>query len=153
MRRPCGSGLTWAGHSGSPGTPPYGHYGPCAGSQLDGATHKSRCVRKRGPGLAGSARVRPRERRDGASRGERVPLNAHTPLRREDKERLSALHPLAPVAREPDDASGGMPSRDEFVMAGLVPAIHVLKTRHGPKTWMPATSAGMTTTKGTLFDS
>jgi hypothetical protein len=29
----------------------------------------------------------------------------------------------------------------EVVMAGLVPAIHVLETG---KTWMPATSAGMT---------
>ena len=28
-----------------------------------------------------------------------------------------------------------------FVMAGLVPAIHVFATE---KTWMPATSAGMT---------
>ncbi len=28
-------------------------------------------------------------------------------------------------------------------MAGLVPAIHALQ-RHGSKTWMPATSAGMT---------
>jgi hypothetical protein len=28
-------------------------------------------------------------------------------------------------------------------MAGLVPAIHVFSSR-GPKTWMPATSAGMT---------
>jgi hypothetical protein len=30
------------------------------------------------------------------------------------------------------------------VMAGLVPAIHVLKNRRAEKTWMPATSAGMT---------
>ena len=29
-------------------------------------------------------------------------------------------------------------------MAGLVPAIHVFVVTH-PKTWMPATSAGMTT--------
>jgi ketosteroid isomerase-like protein len=29
-------------------------------------------------------------------------------------------------------------------MAGLVPAIHVLCPREGSKTWMPATSAGMT---------
>ena len=31
--------------------------------------------------------------------------------------------------------------RRHFVMAGLVPAIHVLAEE---KTWMPATSAGMT---------
>src|SRR5436309_9951244 len=31
------------------------------------------------------------------------------------------------------------------VMAGLVPAIHVFIVRRDPKTWMPATSAGMTT--------
>jgi hypothetical protein len=30
------------------------------------------------------------------------------------------------------------------VMAGLVPAIHVLFARKESKTWMPATSAGMT---------
>jgi len=29
-------------------------------------------------------------------------------------------------------------------MAGLVPAIHVLMSREAVKTWMPATSAGMT---------
>jgi hypothetical protein len=29
-------------------------------------------------------------------------------------------------------------------MAGLVPAIHVLNIREAAKTWMPATSAGMT---------
>jgi hypothetical protein len=29
-------------------------------------------------------------------------------------------------------------------MAGLVPAIHVLKRSTAEKTWMPATSAGMT---------
>src|SRR5258708_37701866 len=29
-------------------------------------------------------------------------------------------------------------------MAGLVPAIHVLLAKPGRKTWMPATSAGMT---------
>src|SRR5262249_30810070 len=34
-------------------------------------------------------------------------------------------------------------SESSFVMAGLVPAIHVLLT-WGRKTWMPATSAGMT---------
>jgi hypothetical protein len=32
----------------------------------------------------------------------------------------------------------------EFVMAGLVPAIHVLFDAANQKTWMPATSAGMT---------
>jgi hypothetical protein len=31
-----------------------------------------------------------------------------------------------------------------FVMAGLVPAIHVFVCYIGSKTWMPATSAGMT---------
>src|SRR3989442_283297 len=31
------------------------------------------------------------------------------------------------------------------VMAGLVPAIHVFIVRRDPKTWMPPTSAGMTT--------
>jgi hypothetical protein len=31
-----------------------------------------------------------------------------------------------------------------YVMAGLVPAIHVLFVLRGAKTWMPATSAGMT---------
>jgi hypothetical protein len=29
-------------------------------------------------------------------------------------------------------------------MAGLVPAIHVFISMHAAKTWMPATSAGMT---------
>jgi hypothetical protein len=29
-------------------------------------------------------------------------------------------------------------------MAGLVPAIHVFGLTHAAKTWMPATSAGMT---------
>jgi hypothetical protein len=29
-------------------------------------------------------------------------------------------------------------------MAGLVPAIHVFPCSHAAKTWMPATSAGMT---------
>jgi hypothetical protein len=32
-----------------------------------------------------------------------------------------------------------------FVMAGLVPAIHVFTNVGARKTWMPATSAGMTT--------
>jgi PIN domain len=31
-----------------------------------------------------------------------------------------------------------------IVMAGLVPAIHVFGLMHTKKTWMPATSAGMT---------
>jgi hypothetical protein len=31
-----------------------------------------------------------------------------------------------------------------FVMAGLVPAIHVLIAVAGVKTWMPGTSPGMT---------
>jgi hypothetical protein len=31
-----------------------------------------------------------------------------------------------------------------FVMAGLVPAIHVSSQRKERKTWMPAPSAGMT---------
>ena len=31
-----------------------------------------------------------------------------------------------------------------FVMAGLVPAIHVFDLDNFQKTWMPATSAGMT---------
>jgi hypothetical protein len=33
------------------------------------------------------------------------------------------------------------------VMAGLVPAIHVFISMHAAKTWMPATSAGMTSEK------
>jgi hypothetical protein len=33
-----------------------------------------------------------------------------------------------------------------FVMAGLVPAIHVFSRRHAAKTWMPGTRPGMTTT-------
>jgi hypothetical protein len=32
-----------------------------------------------------------------------------------------------------------------FVMAGLVPAIHVLLAYGAAKTWMPGTSPGMTT--------
>jgi hypothetical protein len=32
----------------------------------------------------------------------------------------------------------------EIVMAGLVPAIHVLAARGAGKTWMPGTSPGMT---------
>ena len=32
-----------------------------------------------------------------------------------------------------------------FVMAGLVPAIHVLASQTESKTWMPGTSPGMTT--------
>jgi hypothetical protein len=35
-------------------------------------------------------------------------------------------------------------------MAGLVPAIHVFAKKR--KTWMPATSAGMTTVMGLLKD-
>ena len=59
-----------------------------------------------GPGLAGSARWRPPERRDGALRGERAPAMGAPHLRnqaaqiaqaclrgRETKERLLALHP------------------------------------------------------------
>jgi hypothetical protein len=42
-------------------------------------------------------------------------------------------------------------------MAGLVPAIHVFLCRRAPesktcKTWMPATSAGMTTERLTHFE-
>jgi hypothetical protein len=33
-------------------------------------------------------------------------------------------------------------------MAGLVPAIHAFLHRHAVKTWMPATSAGMTKESG-----
>jgi len=40
MRRLCGRGVTYSAHSEGPGTPPYGPYGPCAGSRLDGATQK-----------------------------------------------------------------------------------------------------------------
>jgi len=38
-----------------------------------------------------------------------------------------------------------------FVMAGLVPAIHAFLIWASPKTWMPATSAGMTN-EGAHFD-
>ena len=34
--------------------------------------------------------------------------------------------------------------RPQLVMAGLVPAIHEFFVRPGQRTWMPATSAGMT---------
>ena len=37
LRRLCGRGVTYSAHSEGPGAPPYGHYGPCAGSRLDGA--------------------------------------------------------------------------------------------------------------------
>jgi len=37
-----------------------------------------------------------------------------------------------------------MSNKKYFVMAGLVPAIHDFGVRRILKTWMPATSAGMT---------
>jgi len=37
-----------------------------------------------------------------------------------------------------------MPHHFSAVMAGLVPAIHVLLLNSKEKTWMPATGAGMT---------
>jgi hypothetical protein len=37
-----------------------------------------------------------------------------------------------------------MDAQTLHVMAGLVPAIHVLLAAYRRKTWMPATSAGMT---------
>jgi hypothetical protein len=42
----------------------------------------------------------------------------------------------------------------EFVMAGLVPAIHVFTASRRSKTWMPGTSPGMTVEKfaSLLFD-
>jgi hypothetical protein len=40
--------------------------------------------------------------------------------------------------------------RQEFVMPGLDPAIHVFLALVGPKTWMPGTSPGMTTSRVTL---
>jgi len=40
---PAGSASS-AGHSGGLGAPPYGHYDPCAGSQLD---HRSKAERPR----------------------------------------------------------------------------------------------------------
>jgi hypothetical protein len=47
----------------------------------------------------------------------------------------------------PDALLHGRMRRNEvrhFVMAGLVPAIHVCISAIESKTWMPATSAGMT---------
>jgi len=38
------------------------------------------------------------------------------------------------------------------VMAGLVPAIHVLKSIAASKTWMPGTRPGMTMNLWTCFD-
>jgi hypothetical protein len=39
-----------------------------------------------------------------------------------------------------------------YVMAGLGPAIHVFLLPVGPKTWMPATSAGMTAISQIVFE-
>jgi hypothetical protein len=41
----------------------------------------------------------------------------------------------------------GMTIMLEFVMAGLVPAIHVFTPFRRSKTWMPGTSPGMTVQK------
>jgi hypothetical protein len=51
-------------------------------------------------------------------------------------------------------ADSGLLASPLHVMAGLVPAIHVFLCRRAPesKTWMPATSAGMTTERLTQFE-
>jgi hypothetical protein len=51
------------------------------------------------------------------------------------KPSVGSLRPLAPKLTANHAFS---------VMAGLVPAIHVFNALPGLKTWMPATSAGMT---------
>jgi hypothetical protein len=48
VRRPRAGFVT--PHSGGPGTPPYGHYEPCARSSLDTRKAKAGWARKRGPG-------------------------------------------------------------------------------------------------------
>jgi hypothetical protein len=60
--------------------------------------------------------------------------------------------PLCAIeASASDERKGGCPDAHtlgfSFVMAGLVPAIHVFVS-HQRKTWMPATSAGMTSKLG-----
>jgi hypothetical protein len=54
MRRLCGPGLTWAGHSEGPGNPPYGHYGLCARSSLDGAAQEGRSCSQARSGVGGT---------------------------------------------------------------------------------------------------
>jgi hypothetical protein len=51
-------------------------------------------------------------------------------------------------------ADSGRLASPLHVMAGLVPAIHVFLCCRAPesKTWMPATSAGMTTERLTQFE-
>ncbi len=45
-----------------------------------------------------------------------------------------------------------MSNHTSGVMAGLVPAIHVFLVPQARKTWMPATSAGMTAESAAQFD-
>jgi hypothetical protein len=84
-----------AGLPGGPGAPPYGHYDPCAGSQLD---HRSevRSGRQARPGVRVQLSGCTPNRRDGAPGGARPSRKKGARAARHGltEERRSALHPL-----------------------------------------------------------
>jgi hypothetical protein len=101
--RPC---LASTG-SGGLGTPPYGHYDPCAGSQLDGRS-------KVRPGSQASARGQCEgfgpapKRRGGALRGERPAIRAR---RRKAWNTVSASRRSAPSLSEGEGNEGAPRAR------------------------------------------
>ena len=119
VRRPCARGKTYPALPGSLGTPPYGHYGPCARSSLYGAGHVALRTQAR-PGVSGevstppaktprwSAERRARLARRASRFTHQVAQTAYTCLRWRETKRapLGAPSPSPVKAQGPDAASG-----------------------------------------------
>jgi hypothetical protein len=112
MRRPCGRGLTWLAHSGSPGPRPTVTTGRALGASWTcGAT--SAPYRKRGPGISGKSQVAPARTPRWSAERRACPAGHALTLRREEpRASLGAPSPSMLVEGFPDDASGAHAPRE-----------------------------------------